>query len=101
MSEIKSNNSKVIAVFGIGAKLTAAYTATTVTYSDKTTLLTFDLKGEGNPVTKSGVYDVTIVSETEMVSTLAPVQPAVAKESKAKPAESQSPAFGYNSKPSR
>ncbi len=97
-----SKVAKLVAVFGVGANLTATYDKTNVVYKDAAATLTFARSAEeGDTDNMVGVYDVTIVSETEVKETFAPEQPAPVKEAKAKSLAPQSPSFGYQSKPAR
>lgn len=88
---------KLAVVFGIGAALTATYGKDDVVYSDGKSSLSFKLTDDTRkPV---GLYDVTVISETELAETLAPIQPTVAAPTTVvKPAAKQSPSFGYGSK---
>lgn len=90
-----SNALKLATVFGAGSTLTATYTKGKVAYSDGKSKLEFDVAGDA--AKDEGIYDVKVVSETEIVETFKSALKAEAKAG-AKTGTStakQSPAYGF------
>lgn len=93
-----STLAKLVAVFGVGASLSAKYSQKKVEYTDGKTTLAFDTNAENTPDgTKWGTYAVAIASETESTETFQ--EPAKAEtKAGAKTGSTggkQSPAYGY------
>lgn len=94
-----SKLNKLVAVFGVGAKLSLTVSAQSLDYSDaQGSKLSFKPAAD-EPKLDAGVYDVEIVSETELKEVFAAQQPTpAAPEKKAKASARQSPDYGYETK---
>lgn len=98
---MSSSAQKLAIVFGIGAALTATYGKTKVAYTDGKTKLEFDLTDETKK--DAGVYDVKVVSDTEVTETFkeAAKAEAAAGSKTGTSTAKQSPSYGFQQKQPR
>lgn len=108
---------KLVAVFGVNAKLSAVYSKEAVTFSGGGVTISFPVGKDGIEAKVPGQYDAVLkekevpqgdVADTaerqveyELVETLVQAEPAISSSvstPKAKPAAKQSPAFGWGAK---
>lgn len=92
--------SKLVAIFGIGAVLTAVYKGNKVAYSNGSSRLEVEVAEADKK--QDGTYNVTVKSETEIEEAFVEAPKAAAK-AEEKPAAKvkQSPAFGYEQRQAR
>lgn len=104
MSTATATNSiaqKLATIFGLGAALTATYSKSNVAYTDGKTKLEFPVTEENTK--DAGIYDVKVVSETEVTETFKEAaKAATAAGSKTSQVGArQSPSYGFQQKQPR
>jgi hypothetical protein len=92
--------SKLVAIFGIGASLTAVYKGSKVAYSNGSSRLEVDVVEADKK--QDGTYSVTVKSDTEIEEVLV-TPPKAEPDAAAKPAVKvgQNPSFGFNQRQAR